>query len=135
MKKKLNILLVEDDRINAKTMAAFLKIKEWTLQVAENGNKAVDLWRSNHFDIILTDVKMPEMDGIEAVRIIREEEKKTGAHIPIIAVTALAMTDDRDKCLAAGMDDYISKPYHFDDLSAAITRVLRDRQEAKTDSV
>lgn len=135
MRKNLNILLVEDDKINARAMAAFSKIKSWSLQVAENGTKALELWRGNHFDVILMDVKMPGMDGVEAVRVIREEEKKTGVHVPIIAVTALAMDEDKNKCLAAGMDDYVSKPYYFDDLYAAIERVLPDYSKPKTDSI
>ena len=92
--------------------------------VAESGKKALDAWRKQTFDIILMDVQMPEMDGFEATARIREHEKSTSEHIPIIALTAHAMVGDRERCLAAGMDDYVSKPIVPDDLFAAIERLL-----------
>jgi CheY-like chemotaxis protein len=75
-----------------------------------NGIEAIAAWQQDDFDCILMDIQMPEMDGYEAVARIREQEKATGDHVPIIAMTAHAMDDDRQKCLVAGMDDYISKP-------------------------
>ena len=82
--------------------------------LAESGKKALDAWRKQAFDIILMDVQMPEMDGFEATSRIREQEKSTSQHIPIIALTAHAMVGDRERCLAAGMDDYVSKPINAD---------------------
>ena len=95
-----------------------------TVVLAESGNKALDAWRKQAFDIILMDIQMPEMDGFEATSRIREHEKSTGKHIPIIALTAHAMVGDRERCLAAGMDDYVSKPINATDLFAAIDRLL-----------
>jgi len=92
--------------------------------VADSGKKALDAWRKLPFDIILMDVQMPEMDGFEATARIREQEKSTGNHVPIIAMTAHAMVGDRERCLAAGMDDYVSKPIDADVLFAALQRLL-----------
>jgi len=74
------------------------------------------------FDLVLMDVEMPEMDGFEATAAIREREKSTGTHLPIVAMTAHAMTGDRERCLAGGMDDYVSKPIHKDDLYEKVER-------------
>jgi two-component system, sensor histidine kinase and response regulator len=76
----------------------------------------VNLYGRDKFDVILMDIQMPEMNGYEATTAIRDRERTTGAHIPIIALTAHAMTGDRDRCLAAGMDDYVSKPIHLEEL-------------------
>jgi two-component system, sensor histidine kinase and response regulator len=90
----------------------------------ESGKKALDAWRNQPFDFILMDVQMPEMDGFEATAIIREEEKSGAKHIPIVAMTAHAMVGDRERCLVAGMDDYVSRPIDAADLFAAIERVM-----------
>jgi len=84
--------------------------------VVDNGIKAVETLEHNSFDIVLMDVQMPEMDVLEATGIIRRKEKSTGAHVPIVAMTAHAMKGDRERCLAAGMDAYISKPVHMEEL-------------------
>ena len=81
------------------------------LQVANNGAEAVSLVNSQHFDLVLMDVQMPELDGIEATKRIRAMEKGTGQHLPIIAMTSYAMQCDRQTCIAAGMDYYLSKPF------------------------
>jgi CheY-like chemotaxis protein len=88
--------------------------------VANNGREAVDLWQQQHFDLILMDIQMPELDGIEATLRIRQQEESKGAHIPIVAMTAHALKGDREKCLAAGMDGYISKPVRKQDLRDAL---------------
>jgi CheY-like chemotaxis protein/HPt (histidine-containing phosphotransfer) domain-containing protein len=105
------ILLAEDSRINQKVALGFLN--KWGHQtlVANNGKEAVELWQREPFDLILMDMQMPEMNGYDATAAIRSEEQGTGRHIPIIAMTAEAMKGDREHCLDAGMDDYISKPF------------------------
>jgi len=84
--------------------------------VVGNGREALEALKREAFDLVLMDVQMPEMDGIEATRAIRESEALTGAHIPIVALTAHAMKSDQDRCVAAGMDGYISKPIQAADL-------------------
>ena len=92
--------------------------------VAGNGRLAVEKLGTGSFDLILMDVAMPEMDGLEATRVIRETEKQTGEHIPIIAMTAFAMNEYREKCLEAGMDGYVTKPVGADELRKAIESFL-----------
>ena len=78
--------------------------------MVENGRKAVEAWEDGSFDLIFMDVQMPSMDGLEATRTIREKEEDRGGHTIIVAMTAYAFTTDREKCIAAGMDEYLSKP-------------------------
>ena len=122
--RRFKILLAEDNVVNQKVAVRFLEKRGHTVVLAESGKKALDAWRKQTFDIILMDVQMPEMDGFEATARIREREKSSRKHIPIIALTAHAMVGDRQRCLAAGMDDYVSKPINVDDLVAAIERLL-----------
>jgi len=110
-----------------------LKKEQCSLTIAENGFEAIKLFEENEFDLILMDVQMPEMDGIEATKRIRKMEEGTFRHIPIIAVTAFAFENDREKILEAGMDDYISKPFSFDDIYAAINRVLYKDEQSSDD--
>jgi CheY-like chemotaxis protein len=118
----LRILLVEDSVFNQKVALGLLQKYGHTVAVANNGREAVAWMDPGDFDVILMDVEMPEMDGLEATAIIREKEKGTGRHVPIVAMTAHAMKGDRERCLAAGMDDYVSKPIRaqqlFDTLAA-----------------
>jgi CheY-like chemotaxis protein len=107
-----HILLAEDNVVNQRVARAILEKAGHSVVVANNGRKALALLKEQPFDLILMDVQMPEMDGFEATAAIREAEKRSGEHISIIAMTAHAMTGDREKCLAAGMDNYISKPVH-----------------------
>ena len=122
--RRFKVLLAEDNLVNQKVAVRFLEKRGHTVVLAGSGEKALDAWRKQAFDIILMDVQMPEMDGFEATSRIREQEKSTSQHIPIIALTAHAMVGDRERCLAAGMDDYVSKPINADDLFAAIERLL-----------
>jgi len=131
--RKLNILLAEDDKVNQQVIAGMLKKEQCSLTIAENGFEAIKLFEENEFDLILMDVQMPEMDGIEATKRIRKMEEGTFRHIPIIAVTAFAFENDREKILEAGMDDYISKPFSFDDIYAAINRVLYKDEQSSDD--
>lgn len=84
--------------------------------MADDGRQALEKWKSASYDLILMDVQMPEMDGFEATAAIREIEKTTGAHVPIVAMTAYALTGDKERCLAAGMDGYVSKPFRIGEL-------------------
>jgi len=121
--RKLNILLAEDNAVNRVLAQKLLQKQGHTVTSVNNGIEAVQLWEQNQssqFDIILMDVQMPEMDGLQATARIRERELATGAHIPIIAVTAHAMKGDRERCLAAGMDGYITKPINPAELAKAI---------------
>ena len=95
-----------------------------TVTVAGNGKEALAALDKEAFDLVLMDVQMPEMDGFEATAAIRRQEQATGQHLPIIAMTAHAMKGDRERCLAAGMDGYISKPFHARELAAAIDTLV-----------
>jgi signal transduction histidine kinase/CheY-like chemotaxis protein len=106
----LRILLTEDNIVNQRVALRILEKAGHRVAIAENGRMALRLLGEQPFDLILMDVQMPEMDGFEATALIRAQEKRTGRHIPIIAMTAHAMAGDRERCLRAGMDGYISKP-------------------------
>jgi two-component system, sensor histidine kinase and response regulator len=121
--RKLRILVAEDNVVNQAIAVRMLEKKGHTIVVAATGLEALDLLNSQSFDLVLMDVQMPQLDGFEATRFIREREKATGAHIPIIATTAHAMVGDRERCLEAGMDRYISKPLNSKELLALIDAV------------
>lgn len=107
---ELKILVAEDNIINQKVIKRLLEKNGFEVEIAGDGLKAVEMVNQNSYDLVLMDMQMPEMDGIEATKKIRENEKNTWQHIPIIALTANAMTGDREKCEEAGMDGYASKP-------------------------
>jgi CheY-like chemotaxis protein len=113
-------LLAEDNTVNQRVATRMLEKSGHTVLVAENGRKALDLLDREQVDLVLMDVQMPVMDGFEATALIRQRENGTGRRLPIIALTAHAMKGDRERCLAAGMDDYLSKPIHAPDLHRAI---------------
>ena len=106
----LKILLAEDNLANQKLACGVLGKQGHHVTVAGTGKAAVDAWRTQEFDLILMDVQMPDLDGLEATQLIRQIERPRGKHIPIIAMTAHAMKGDRERCLESGMDDYLSKP-------------------------
>ena len=108
--RRLKILLAEDNPVNQRLALLMLEKKGHEVVVAKNGVEAVNKSGLEDFDLILMDVQMPEMDGLQATKRIREREKISGKHIPIIALTAHALKGDEEKCLEAGMDEYISKP-------------------------
>jgi PAS domain S-box-containing protein len=121
--KQLSILLVEDNPVNQKVAAAMLKRRGHRVAVASNGREALETLDKEPVDMVLMDVQMPEMDGFEATEHIRDREKANGGHIPIVAMTAHAMKGDREKCLAAGMDDYVSKPIKGEDLFTVVEKL------------
>jgi signal transduction histidine kinase/CheY-like chemotaxis protein len=123
----LKILLAEDNTVNQKVAMHMLGKMGHRTTLATNGLEAVEQWRGNDFDLILMDVQMPEMTGLEATRQIRQEEV-AGAHIPIVAMTASAMSEERDRCLAAGMDDFISKPVSYKIIEQKIAAVFAHRK-------
>ena len=116
------ILLVEDGVINQRVALGFLKKWNHEVQLAVNGREAVEAVKRESFDVILMDIQMPEMNGLEATAAIREAELGTDRHQYIVAMTAEAMKGDREKCLDAGMDDYISKPFNPEELQSVIAR-------------
>ena len=118
-RRQLRILLVEDNLVNQAVVVRLLKRQGHSVSVAENGRSALAALEQS-FDLVLMDVQMPEMDGFEATALIREKEKATGGHVPSIALTAHAMKGDRERCMAAGMDNYLCKPLNPTALFEAI---------------
>ncbi len=112
----LRILLAEDNEINAMVAIGRLGLWGCNCTTVQNGKQVLEAWKSQSFDVILMDVSMPIMDGVEATHEIRLREKASGQHIPIIAMTAHALDGFRDRCIVAGMDDYVSKPVNFNEL-------------------
>jgi signal transduction histidine kinase/ActR/RegA family two-component response regulator len=116
----LRILLAEDNVVNQKVAARMMEKRGFVVTVVANGREAIEVSERQQFDLILMDVQMPELDGLEATRRIRERERITGEHVPILALTAHAMQSDRERCLLAGMDGYLSKPFQAEDLARAV---------------
>jgi signal transduction histidine kinase/CheY-like chemotaxis protein len=123
-KNALRILVAEDNHINQHLAVKLLEHLGHTTVVVENGKEAVSAVEKSSFDLVFMDVQMPEMDGLEATAAIRANEKASGLHIPIVAITAHAMIGDREQCLEAGMDSYLSKPISLQELSKAIDAAL-----------
>jgi two-component system, sensor histidine kinase len=120
----LRLLLVEDNPINQMVACALLEQEGHQVQKAEDGREGLRCWQLGGFDAVLMDVQMPVLDGLSATRELREIERRQGLRrTPVIAITANAMAEDRERCLAAGMDDYISKPFRREDLRAALSRI------------
>ncbi len=120
----LRVLLVEDSVVNQKLAIGILQRSGHQVAVANNGREAVEMLASERFDVVLMDVQMPEMDGLEATRRVREAERLGQPRVPIIAMTAHAMTGDREKCLDAGMDHYVTKPVRAQLLFEAMQSVI-----------
>ncbi len=119
----MRILLVEDNPFNQKVAA--MKLERWghLVRVAVNGREALAALDADEFDVLFTDIQMPDMDGYALTAAVREREAGTGCRLPVIAMTAHAMKGVRERCLAAGMDDYVSKPVRDEELLAALRRV------------
>jgi CheY-like chemotaxis protein len=121
--RKLRILVAEDNAVNQAVIMSVLQKMGHSSLLAHNGKQALLLATSEKFDVLFMDVQMPEMDGLAATGAIREAEQITQTHLPIIAMTAHAMKGDRERCLQAGMDGYISKPLRFSDIEDALANL------------
>jgi two-component system, sensor histidine kinase and response regulator len=126
--RNLRLLLVEDNSVNQKLATRLLEKMGHEVQLAVNGREAVDLAAATQFDLILMDLQMPVMGGLEATQQIREQEARTGRHTPILAMTAHAMKGDKERCFEAGMDGYVSKPIRTDFLKQEIARLTAKGQ-------
>jgi two-component system sensor histidine kinase/response regulator len=133
--RSLRLLLAEDNLVNQKLAVRLLEKQGHTVVVAANGREAVEVVGREPFDLVLMDVQMPEMDGFEATAAIRQAERGTGQHIPILAMTAYAMKGDRERCLDSGMDGYVSKPIQPRELGEMINKlVARDGSAEKQEA-
>lgn len=129
---KLTILLAEDNQINQMLAVRLLEKKGHTVVLAETGKAALQALEQQNFDLALMDVQMPEMDGFEATKAIRQREKISGKHLPIIAMTANAMIGDKERCLESGMDGYVAKPLSVERLFATIEAILAPSHHGAT---
>ncbi len=132
--KSLRILVAEDSAVNRKLMTMMLEKRGHRPQLAANGLEALAALNEEKFDLVLMDVQMPEMNGFEATGIIRQKELITGDHIPIIALTAHAMMGDKERCIEAGMDDYLSKPIRSEELFHMIENLLGTAVASKSEA-
>ena len=130
-KRKLRVLIAEDNEINQLVARRIFEKLGHKVKVVSNGREALSAVQVRPFDLVAMDVHMPEMDGLDATIAIRDLERKTGTHIPIMAMTAHAMKGDRERCLAAGMDGYVSKPIRSLALAKAISEVISLRRAGK----
>jgi CheY-like chemotaxis protein len=122
--RPLRVLLAEDNPVNQKLAVRLLEKQGHAIAIAENGREAIEAVERQSFDLVLMDVQMPEMDGFEAAAEIRRRERGTRRHVPILAMTAYAMKGDRERCLQAGMDGYVSKPIRPRDLWETIDKLV-----------
>jgi CheY-like chemotaxis protein len=121
--RRLSILIAEDAAINQKLIGRILEKQGHSITIANNGEEALRLRRHAAYDLIFMDIEMPVMDGYSATAALRAMEQEQGGHVPIVAMTAHVLPGDADKCLAAGMDAYISKPFRNSDVQAVISRL------------
>ncbi|WP_420208169.1 response regulator [Candidatus Electronema sp. JC] len=126
----MTVLLVDDVEANRVLAKYLLEQRGWLVQEAADGQEAVDMLARKNYDLVLMDVEMPVLDGLAATKIIREREAAWGGHVPVIAMTAHALRGDRERMLAAGMDDYVSKPLVLEDFFAAVERQLETSRAA-----
>ena len=133
--RPLRILVAEDNEFNAELLKQLLGRRGHHVQIAKNGREALTAVQGEQFDLLLLDVHMPEMDGFQVAEKLREHERQSGGHLPVIALTARSRKEDREQCLAAGMDDFLAKPIQSPDLWTAIDRLVgKQRSESETDS-
>jgi CheY-like chemotaxis protein len=123
--ERLKVLVAEDNSVNQLLMTRLLQKRGHHVTLAANGREAVEAIEKDRYDLVFMDMQMPEMDGLDATATIREREKGHGIHLTVIALTAHAMKGDRERCLAVGMDDYLSKPIGVEDLDDVLRRYGR----------
>jgi CheY-like chemotaxis protein len=126
-KRRSRVLLAEDNAVNQTLAVRLLEKRGYSVKVAGNGAGVLEALEKEQFDVVLMDIQMPGMDGIQATEAIRAKEKLTGAHVPIIAMTAHALKGDEERCISAGMDRYISKPIRTSELYSTIENLLADK--------
>jgi PAS domain S-box-containing protein len=131
----LHVLLAEDSPVNQRVATVMLEKWGHRVSIAANGRQAIAMFKRQPFDLVLMDVQMPEMDGLEATRAIRDHERGRGNHTPIIALTAHAMKGDRDRCLAVGMDAYVTKPIRSKELARVIHEMIENHSQPSTAAV
>lgn len=119
----LRVLVAEDDEPNAWLLRRLLQKWGHSLQLVDDGRDALRHARSGSFDLVLLDLHMPGLDGLEVVRALREDERGSGGHLPVIALTGSSYPADRERCLAAGMDEFVAKPIAASALEAAFRRI------------
>jgi two-component system, sensor histidine kinase and response regulator len=122
--RRLHVLLAEDNPNNQAVMEELLPRRGHSVQVAGDGRAALRVLEQGRFDVMLLDIHMPELDGFQVVAIQRQREQGTGRHLPVIALTARSAEGERERCLQAGMDDYLAKPVRAAELFLAIDRVV-----------
>lgn len=128
-KEQVSILLVEDYEPNVMVARTILEDEGYAVDVASDGKEALEKTANTHYDLVLMDVQMPDLDGLETTRLLRSREGKAGTPpIPVIGMTAHVLQGDREKCLDAGMNDYVPKPFHVDMLLKIITRHVQETQ-------
>ncbi|MGC1619625.1 MAG: response regulator, partial [Candidatus Acidiferrum sp.] len=127
----LRILLVEDNLVNQRLTARLLEKMGHAVTIADNGQIALRILSEQEFDLVAMDMQMPIMDGLETTEKIRAHEKKTGKHLPIVAMTANAFEEDRQRCQSAGMDGYIAKPVTSQAIEMEIIRVMAAHEKVE----
>ena len=128
--RSLRVLLAEDNEINQQVALQFLEMRGHHVRIANNGKEALDALTVERFDIVLMDVQMPVMDGLQATAAIREKERTTGGHLPIVAMTGYAMKGDRQRCLDAGMDSYVCKPIRSQELFEVVESSVSNEKDS-----
>jgi PAS domain S-box-containing protein len=127
--RSINVLQVEDDYVSQLLMKQICKLKSWNIEIASNGQEALNFLEQNHYDLILMDIQMPDMSGFDITKKIREKEVQSKQHIPIIATTSYSMSGDVEKCFDAGMDDYLSKPFEMEKLFMVIEKLVHTNRQ------
>ncbi|HEY1986045.1 MAG TPA: response regulator [Terracidiphilus sp.] len=133
--RALKVLLAEDNLVNQKLASRLLEKRNHSVTVVANGKEALAALKRDTYDLVLMDMQMPEMDGFEAVSILREQEKITGKHQPVVAMTALAMNGDREHCMSVGMDGYLSKPIRTQELDEMLERYYVPKEDISKISI
>jgi CheY-like chemotaxis protein len=123
-KEMPRLLIAEDDAIIRELLRVMFLSAKYEIDFAEDGQQAVEMWEKGGYDLVVMDVQMPRLTGFDATRVIRAREQERGGHIPIVALTAHAFKEDVERCLAAGMDDYLCKPIDFNKSLQVIEKLL-----------